>query len=467
MNTTEHSTEPTPTIEDRQKEAGLEKILIETQLLREQLTPSYRRRETIKVIAGTSGLVLALVGVIGGLLSIASWLSDSRQNRELRIEERLDKALQSLADKEPNKRLAGVVSLRSFLPEADHNRQAQVILALVNSLALEDNPTVQNAINSVFQDADLKIETDVLNRGLKALLQMNRGLMKEGDFAHKSRSAAYHSPTDKILSRIQPTAEAIALFLRKGATAPDMSGVYLGSTDLSGVDLSKYNFSNSVLWETNFTNATLSGANFNGAVLENTLFISADLRAARLALDAGTANQTPESYVQRQVANADSDTIVVYGPHFECADLRGADFSGHDLFGVVDEGLKSVKFYYFTPYFTGANLAGADFRSINVFGVADEGFRWFDLPFPFDKQRGFQFENKPYTFYSTNISKDVPLSNPAVQFSTSLKRIEQSFEISNWRSAQLPRALKELLEKASVAEVAGGDLAACTPRAPR
>src|SRR4051794_14950049 len=73
------------------------KARLEGDLLTEQLTPKHRRNETLKIVAGASGLVIAFVSLIGGLVSVAGWFINQGENRELRIEERLDRSLGQLS----------------------------------------------------------------------------------------------------------------------------------------------------------------------------------------------------------------------------------------------------------------------------------------------------------------------------------------------------------------------------------
>jgi hypothetical protein len=105
----------TPTrLDDEEQRVRIQKLLAETQLVSEQLSPHHRRYEHIKVIAGVGGLVAGLAGVLGLFLSGYQWAQAEKSSRRLRIEERLDRALALTGSESPSSRLAAVVSLSSL-----------------------------------------------------------------------------------------------------------------------------------------------------------------------------------------------------------------------------------------------------------------------------------------------------------------------------------------------------------------
>jgi hypothetical protein len=124
---TKASTKSSPVASSRHllDAASARKLDLEARLLEEQLTPAHRRRENLKTIAGASGLVIAFATVIGGLLSIFSWFAQQNRDREVRIEERMSKALALLSEERPTQRAAAISSLQSFLASSDEKRNSQ------------------------------------------------------------------------------------------------------------------------------------------------------------------------------------------------------------------------------------------------------------------------------------------------------------------------------------------------------
>src|SRR5216684_471412 len=116
---------------ERLKDATfIRKTDLEAKILEQQLTPSFRRLETLKTLTGASGLIIALVTVIGGFLSVGNWFIGQQKDRQIRSEERLDRALTMLAEKDASRRLAAVTSLGSFLRERN-DTQAPVRNAII------------------------------------------------------------------------------------------------------------------------------------------------------------------------------------------------------------------------------------------------------------------------------------------------------------------------------------------------
>ena len=165
--------------DDTKDEVLTEKTRLETRLLAQQLTPSYRRQQSVKTVISASGLIIALVSVIGGFLSVANWFLEQKRDREIHAEERLDRALTLLADENPSKRLAGVISLRSFTSEKNDLLNTQVLQALSGRLAFEESAAVRNAILFSFEDVDAKVvNAQVLHRALQSLAETSRSLVQ-------------------------------------------------------------------------------------------------------------------------------------------------------------------------------------------------------------------------------------------------------------------------------------------------
>jgi uncharacterized protein YjbI with pentapeptide repeats len=433
---------------ERSIEAQLRKTELECRLLAQQLTPEYRRIEWLKGIAAASGLVIAIVAVIGGFGSIAGWLIEQQKSRQVRIEERLDRALTMLADPSANRRLAAISSLRSFLAERDDTRNSQVLLALSSTLALEDSDPVRSAITSLVADVDPAIVgSSVLNRGLQALVDTSRGLVRDGDLGRKRPRNLWRLETDlKVGANLQMTADAIVSLLRKGARAQSMTGIYLGRSDLAGLDLSGTDFGDATLAWSDLSRATLRNSSFDGADLERTNFVSADLQNAKFTLTNNGGRTTIHwNYVQQQMDRSSAIQVQVEMPDFHCSDLRNADFSGHPLFGIIADDISELAFVEFPAKFARANLKGADFSRIQIFGLrSDHDNR---SPFVETQGGGSRPNDAKYIRGSYQIDSDAPLTGDINDFTKSLNRVSHAFAETNWSAAKLPRGIRQWLEQ--------------------
>jgi uncharacterized protein YjbI with pentapeptide repeats len=461
-----NSPQDAPDPEQRKNEALIRKTKLESRLLAQQLTPSYKRLETLKTIVGASGLVIALVTLVGGFLSVGNWFVEQKKTRQIRTEERLDRALTMLADESAGKRLAAVTSLRSFLAETNDTENMQVVLALSGRLSLEDGSApVRNAIISVLEDVDPKIVgPGVLNKALRSLVETSRGLMQEGDVWRTRPGNLWRLEEDtKVGSRLQGTAQAIVALLRKGARTDDLRGIYIGRSDLTGIDLSGTRFDDAILAWSDFSDASLAGDSFDGADLEQTKFVHSDLRGAKLTLsgDRGLLGVRWD-YVERQMYRSPSGQVQVWMPDFSCSDLRNADFTGHPLFAINANDIPDLQFVYFPASFYGANVKGADLHEIQVFGtVSDDDHR---SPIRTISGSGSRPGDAKYTRSVYKIDPDAPLTPGFEQFSSALRQVSYAFSGSNWRDASLPKSLREWLDQNSPESMPRGSGNQCESR---
>jgi uncharacterized protein YjbI with pentapeptide repeats len=435
---------------DPKDEVLIEKARLETRLLAQQLTPSYRRRERFKTLISASGLIIALVTVIGGFLSVANWFLEQKKTRQVRDEERLDRALTMLADEIPGKRLAAVISLRSFTSENNDGLNTQVLLALSGRLALEFSTPVRNAIVLAIEDLDTKVmSAAVLNRGLQSLAETSRSVMQEGDIWRSRPGFIWQLEEEpKVGTRLKATAQSIVALLRKGARTNDLSGVYFGLSDLAGLDLSGISFDDAILAGSDFTGASLVGDSFNGADLDGTRFIRADLRKSKFTLSDGRGRFGPHrNYIESQMDRWQMKDFMLSMPDFSCSDLRNADFKGQPLFVILADDYRGPGprgFVSQAPTFTGANLGGADLRYVRVLQIgAEDDYRMAFFGHEAQRVLGF-FKAYAETIYQ--IDPERPLAPGVKKFSITLEGISDEFDGTNWRAALLPKAIREWLE---------------------
>jgi uncharacterized protein YjbI with pentapeptide repeats len=430
---------------DRRKErATIRKMILETKILALQLTPWHRRLEALKVIAGASGLFLVFLTVVGGIWSAGSWMYDQRRNREIRVEERLDRALSLLAEQSANKRLSAVISLRSFLAERNETQNSQVLLALSGLLAIEEAGPVRAAVLSTLRDLDVDVvQVPVLNRALYSLVGASKGLVEEADLWQANKGYAWGFRLNIPAGpRLEALAGAIVILMRKGARAEDMSGIYLARSNLSRLDLRSTKFDESILARTDFSGSDLQGASFDSADLEGAIFVEADLRRAKLSTTERWDTVPPRwNYVRLSMDR--SGNGHVWMPDFSCADLREADFTGHTVFGVMTNEL-AERPRFFPPRFWNANVANARFGRATLATWMLDDFR--TLPIPVTHGSGMKSEKPGEPWRGTyHMDQNAPLAEDHKRFLTSLRSISHAFSGSNWREADLPRAIAEWL----------------------
>lgn len=457
-----------PQIEAQLKSAQIRKLELESRLLESQLSSSHQRLEALKAIAAGSGLILATVAVIGGLASVFAWFANDGRDRELRTQERLERVLGGLTGTTPEQRITSATALAFFFTKGHASRNTQIATSLINALSLENSTIVRTTILSVLHSTNAEvIGQPTLNEVISALTRHSRVLMKESglsaglgdeDIWGKGLTAQHGAALAAI-------AEAIAVFLRKGARTKDLSGTYLVRQDLSGLSLEGVSFDASILAGSNFNGAKLRGSSFAGSHLESTHFIQADLRQVKFE---GSRNDLPmRPYISR-LANLKHQGAGIYSsvemPDFSCADLRGAVFAGHLLFAFVsDEAAKTLGYYDWPVKLSGANISGANFKRMGRASVTHDKEQ---AGTPFAGccgGEGFEIKEGVHLNYY-HPDDDSGLEESLKNFGITADGFVSTFQGSNWPSAVLPVWLKEFLERNKVSSVYTIQDGHCRPR---
>jgi uncharacterized protein YjbI with pentapeptide repeats len=447
---------PTPspaplTLEQEEQRARIKKMDAETDLVIQQLSQRHQRYEWLKVIAGFGGLITAVAAVFGLLLSASQWLESAESTRRLRVEERLDRSLTLMGGESPATRLAAVVSLSSFLKE-DKEHAPQVLQALTNALAIEESLTVRNAIIAAIERLEPPDTSAAeLSHALDSLVLVSRGLTQEGDLWTSRRSSVYVTPNHATVeSRALSVATAIAGLLHKGARSADMSRIYLSAVDLSGLNLAGIKLDDSILAWTDFSHAELKNTSFKDADLEGVLFKNAHLTKAdfSVSLDILTAKRR-FNYVRIQMDRSESlrhaasaESLWISGPDFSCADLGGANFSGHPLLPIYSNDLKAVVRAHIS--FRDADITGANFSQLRGFGIVPVGQQVVGQPFPTISSDSAWGSQDYYAVTELVLNSDAPLA-PGPNYSQSLNELTSIFSGSNWRGATFDRSVREAL----------------------
>lgn len=278
------------TAEDRARldlaeaQARVEKLKAETQVLQRQLTATAQRQESIKAYAAAAGVVTAMVALIA--LFVSGWLGLS-QISEARMEksqERLDKAIADIGNQAPGQRLSGVANLRSFLglPGGSGQRDTQILLALVHSLAIEENPTVRSALQEVLRSVDrTSVQAAATDAALQGLIGLSRGLVNEGTL-YRERVSYHQLPqAASVEARAQSLSDPMVALLRAGSSIRNFAGIYCVRCDFSRLSINSANFDNAILSGADFYAASLEHATFDRADIESVNFAQAHLRWAK------------------------------------------------------------------------------------------------------------------------------------------------------------------------------------------
>src|SRR5690242_15896015 len=97
----------------------IRKLELENDKLAHDNEPAQRRLEKLKTIAAFSGLITAMVAVLGIVVATAQWRSGISQAEENRASTRLAEGITQLTSARESERLGGVVALTSFLEGDD------------------------------------------------------------------------------------------------------------------------------------------------------------------------------------------------------------------------------------------------------------------------------------------------------------------------------------------------------------
>lgn len=462
-----HDSEPaemTPdSAEPTEQRARIDKLTAETDLIRQQLSPKSQFYERLKVITGFGGVIAGVAAIFSLLFSTCQWFKSAEATREVQIEEHLHRGLTLLGDAVAPARLAGVVSLNSFL-RGDHKKQIpQVLLAFTNALALEPSETVRNALVASIDSLDEKATEKVeLDRALWSLIRVSRGLVQEGQLWRQRRSNFFFPPSpDTIESRAVSVAAAVSALLRKSARVTDMSKTYLAGEDFRNLNLAGVSFNDSILAASDFGSAVLDGATFVDADLDNVKFTNAKLRGAdfRQTTKLFLGRELHYDYVEEQMNRRlkwwreespqplrdKPPQFVIYGPDFHCADLAQANFTGHPLLPVFPDSLPD-SMSVATLSFRGANLSGATFYSLKVFGIGYEDNDVPRTPFPLlSDARAWMGLPRSYAYFVKNVLDDKAAAQDRTGYDGSFRELARIFGGSNWKDARMPDVIEATL----------------------
>lgn len=280
------------------------------------------------------------------------------------------------------------------------------------------------------------------------------------------RSTDFNLPSQpEQAAKAKSVGDAIAALIRQGVTERDLSGIFCFKCDFKNAELSKVKFDHSVLSFADFSGARLDGASFTEALLESTKFISASLR------DANFKGPVKNEGLQGIVESTDDEFYALHrdltnGPLFNCADLKGASFTGRVIFTFIsDEDDRAGSSFWFAS-FVKANLEQTDLRHAVLIGL-DKG-KEAAMPFDdvssssggwslVDQIKGLLNKNRKgepsdlpeldinERVFRIKLNESAKLSPSQNRYVTSFKLMEMAFAGSNWQAASLPRGMVDYL----------------------
>jgi uncharacterized protein YjbI with pentapeptide repeats len=443
----------------KKQEIELKKLELENSEIEFKQSKRFRRLEYLKAYAGISGFITGIVAIVTIGFSVFQWSTETEQNRNVRVEERLDKTILNLGSNSTQTRLASVIALHTFLDKNHEKYHQQVLLSLVNMLSNEKESGVRSAIVQLLAETDSGIiKKEILEKTQTILINFSKFHLETGELYEKRITNEFRiPPPDSQEGIARDIAKGILELLNKGIKINDMSSIFCIKCDFSGLDLQGVSFEDAILTWANFSNCNLKGANFDGADLEETKFISADLASTYFTYYDNKHPGYRNHYVERQLDQEQYQTAV-FGPDFTNANLTGADFTGHILFGFSNDSSENGVMI-FNPSFRSANLTNTKFESIGIYGTT---FNYSNnskkehneiLPFfPLLGEIGLPLGrvmmgiNKiGFNVFLSKVDSATDLSTDIGYFQQSTREIYSQFEGSNWKDAIWPDALKELL----------------------
>jgi len=340
-------------LELRQIELTNQKLEVETRKLGKDCEPA-RGWERLGKGAVAFGAVVSIIATLIGLIySFDKTIEERQQTRRADERARFEQAITRLEKTLTLSKLVGLSVLNGYATSADSQVRRQTLFTLAGFAGTETDVQGQTALADLVAGLPSRgsLTGDDWSYFQGLLVSQSRSLTDKADLVRKRQLS-----DDLQVSPLTPdekTAHAlgtlIAAIARRGV-APnyiDYADIYCADCDFTHVVFPKgVDFSSSVLDDTDFSGATLRDARFDNAELPLAQFVEADLSGASFRstysvyLRTAVPNGAPvplgrTMYLRHLVSALSVDATVWIGmPNFSCANLTGAQFSGHALFPI-------------------------------------------------------------------------------------------------------------------------------------
>ncbi len=285
-------------------------------------------------------MVIVAVGPLAALFALL-WtihvgLLQQEQQRLDAASGRFERAYAKLGSQLPSERSSGVAQLSALLHTDGGSRDQEMLTALVNQLALDDNPAVSSAILNLFQHLDNQTGKAALDSALQNVVHLQNVLVQSSGLTPFELSTAWRDQRGRFLATPaydpkgnrdpQPIDDSVQLYLenlfalksalvsllKAGATTQEMSGIFCPHCDFGqlGVAMSGVSFRNAILNDTKWDGLQLEHADFQDAILDRSTFWASNLQHANFNQEEGNRNRQldVENRVYRYTAsNKSSD----------------------------------------------------------------------------------------------------------------------------------------------------------------
>ncbi len=370
----------------------VDKLALEIEALKYKRSLLGRVQDGIIAIGPLAALFALLWTIHAGLLQ-------QEQQRLDAVSGRFERAYAKLGSQLPSERSSGVAQLSALLHTDGGSRDQEMLTALVNQLALDDNPAVGNAILNLFQHLDKGTGKPALDSALQNAVQLQNVLVDSSGLTAYELSTAWRDPRGQFLytpsydpkgirdpkpvneyeqldlENLFALRSALLSLLKAGATTQDMSGIFCPYCDIGqmGVDVSGVSFRKAILNDSKWNGLRMEHADFQDAILDRSTFWASNLQHANF--DQEEANQNRLLDVKDRVYRYGSrmNRVLVGGmegtPDFTCADLSNATFKNYPmLVRAADaqpvEDTKAWRPSDWSVLYRGADITGTDFVEI-------------------------------------------------------------------------------------------------------
>lgn len=334
--------------------SGATKSELELTKLRLEIEALQRKRSfALKLLEylPTLGQIVALCGL---LWTVSVGRQQQVQQHQANIDSSFERAYSKLGSASASERASGVAQLSSLLFSIDAKRNREILSALVNQLALDDNPAVRSSIISIFIDLPQNLDQTMLNETLRDVIRDQRAVIEQSKLSAFDLGIAYRNDRNIfVLPRFTPEsperlldanaarsvenatdlASILLILLRDKAKVTDMEGIFCPRCNFAWTeaDLSDVNFNSAILPGSYWAKLHLERADFSFAQLQNAAFLSSNLTGANFAENESSDDHALllrlASISNSYFFDRFSLSTSVYGsPDFNCANLHDASF---------------------------------------------------------------------------------------------------------------------------------------------
>lgn len=445
------------------------------------------RTQDVIVALGPLAALCALVWTIHvGLLQ-------QKQQQLDAASARFERAYTKLGSQLPSERASAVAQLSGLL-HTDSARDQEMLTALVNQLALDDNPAVTSAILNVFQHLDNQTAKPALDAALKSAIQLQNVLERSSGLTLFELSTAlrdargqflalpeYDPKGDRSARPVDENAQqslaslfalrrALMSLLKAGATPKDLGWIFCPGCDFGqlGVNMNDVNFHNGILNGTRWDGLQMERTNFQDAILDHSSFSAANLQGAKFNQDEHNRNRQLDLETRVYRYAAPFSRVMVGGmdgsTDFTCADLRNATFDHFPLVVRASDAQPIDSTQLVRPitssiFYRGANIEGTNFQRAReivleelkpggekaspyiamdmVDGPQGAHYRYYTRVVPLESINNPIFHMNPQTFRLDKIVSDSPDVRRGID--ASVQAVAEALsETRNYEKANLP-----------------------------